>query len=118
MGCLVIMIWLTASAALFIIGLLTANAALAVLGVLALIAFFVSGSRNGTRKTEREPQTTVGYPYRPDVERRLSNGQITTNGYAAVHPAEFVHWAGGRNVRGEVIDETDWENWRVNDYGM
>ena len=59
------------------------------------------------------------YPYRPGVEFRLPNGRITTNGYAASHPGEFAHWANGpENVYGENIDRSDWENWRVNYYGM
>ena len=32
------------------------------------------------------------YPYRLDVERRLPNGSLTTDGYAARHPVEFLHW--------------------------
>lgn len=32
------------------------------------------------------------YPYRLDVERRLPNGSLTTDGYAARHPVEFRHW--------------------------
>ncbi len=59
------------------------------------------------------------YPYRPDIERRLADGSITTDGYAAQHPAEFCHWGcGPENVMGETIDRTDWENWRVNYWGM
>ena len=60
------------------------------------------------------------YPYRLDVETRLPNGCITTHGYAAHHPAEFRHWAHARGyvLWGERIDRTDWENWRVNYYGL
>ena len=60
------------------------------------------------------------YPYRLDVETRLPNGCITTHGYAAHHPAEFRHWAHARGyvLWGEHIDRTDWENWRVNYYGL
>ena len=45
---------------------------------------------------------------------------ITTHGYAAHHPAEFRHWAHARGyvLWGERIDRTDWENWRVNYYGL
>lgn len=60
------------------------------------------------------------YPYRLDVETRLPNGYITTHGYAAHHPAEFQHWAYARGyvLWGERIDRVDWENWRINYYGM
>lgn len=59
------------------------------------------------------------YPYRPDVESRLPDGSITTNGYAARHPQEFEHWMRGPcDVYGENIDPRDWEDWRVNYYGM
>lgn len=84
-------------------------------GILVLF-FHVSGK---SEKTPPTPPENPGYPYRPDVEERLSNGCITTNGYAAVHPAQFRHWEyGPENVLGENIDRTDWENWRVNYYGM
>ena len=36
------------------------------------------------------------YPYRLDVERRLPNGSLTTDGYAARHPVEFRHWGHAR----------------------
>jgi hypothetical protein len=69
-----------------------------------------SGAAGGGKNT---------YPYRRDVERRLPDGSITTRGYAAVHPGEFAHWQfGPENVFGETIDRTDWENWRINYYGM
>lgn len=60
------------------------------------------------------------YPYRLDVETRLPNGCITTHGYAAHHPAKFQHWAYARGyvLWGERIDRVDWENWRINYYGM
>ena len=64
------------------------------------------------------------YPYRLDVETRLPNGCITTHGYAAHHPAEFRHILEsdytdtGYVLWGERIDRTDWENWRVNYYGL
>lgn len=74
-----------------------------------------------------EPQRTVyrrseplkkSYPYRPEVEKRLPNGKITTSGYAARHPHEFAHWRSGPyNVMGESIDPLDWEKWRENYYG-
>ena len=59
------------------------------------------------------------YPYRLDVERRLPNGSLTTDGYAARHPVEFRHWGHARGyvLWGERIDRTDWENWRINYYG-
>ena len=59
------------------------------------------------------------YPYRLDVETRLPNGCITTNGYAALHPVEFRHWGHARGyvLWGERIDRADWENWRINYYG-
>lgn len=58
------------------------------------------------------------YPYRPEVEKRLPNGKITTSGYAARHPHEFAHWRSGPyNVMGESIDPLDWEKWRENYYG-
>ena len=59
------------------------------------------------------------YPYGLDVERRLPNGSLTTDGYAARHPVEFRHWehARGYVLWGERIDRTDWENWRINYYG-
>lgn len=59
------------------------------------------------------------YPYRLDVERRLPNGSLTTDGYAARHPVEFRHWGHARSyvLWGERIDRTDWENWRINYYG-
>mgnify|MGYP006976860376 CR=1 FL=1 len=40
------------------------------------------------------------YPYRLDVERRLPNGSLTTDGYAARHPVEFRHWG---HARGYVL---------------
>ena len=54
------------------------------------------------------------------METRLPNGCITTHGYAAHHPAEFQHWAYARGyvLWGERIDRVDWENWRINYYGM
>ncbi|GAA6504448.1 hypothetical protein K350107B32_08410 [Agathobaculum butyriciproducens] len=50
------------------------------------------------------------YPYRLDVERRLPNGSLTTDGYAARHPVEFRHWGHARGyvLWGEQIDCTDW----------
>jgi hypothetical protein len=82
-----------------------------------LLLFFHSSGKS--EKTSSDPPEDPGYPYRPGIEVRLSNGSITTNGYAAVHPAEFRHWEyGPENVLGENIDRTDWENWRVNYYGM
>ena len=59
------------------------------------------------------------YPYRLDVERRLPNGSLTTDGYAARHLVEFRHWGHARDyvLWGERIDRTDWENWRINYYG-
>lgn len=61
----------------------------------------------------------MSYPYKLNIERRLSNGKITTNGYAAKHPVEFMHWRLGPNdVYGEDIDMTDWQDWYNNYYGL
>lgn len=81
--------------------------------VILLIARNIKNSNQGNTSARQK------YPFRPGIEVRLSNGRITTRGYAAVHPAEFPHWAyGPEGVYGENIDRTDWENWRVNYYGM
>ena len=49
------------------------------------------------------------YPYRLDVERRLPNGSLTTDGYAARHPVEFRHWGHARGyvLWGERIDRSE-----------
>ena len=51
--------------------------------------------------------------------KRLPDGSLTTDGYAARHPVEFRHWGHARGyvLWGERIDRTDWENWRINYYG-
>lgn len=92
--------------------------------MLAIIAIFLiplirAGRSNSqeAKSTPEEPGNTA-YPYKPGIEFRLSNGQITTRGYAAIHPEQFSHWQYGRCVMGEVIDPTDWENWYVNYFGM
>ena len=55
------------------------------------------------------------YPYRLDVETRLPNGDATYWVWDG-----FRHWAHARCyvLWGERIDRTDWENWRVNYYGL
>lgn len=88
------------------------------LAILAVLLYFMLRKK---APAAAAPQSTPPrrYPYRPDVERRLPDGSITTDGYASQHPAEFVHWGcGPANVMGERIDRTDWENWRVNYWGM
>ena len=71
--------------------------------------FRASGGGSSPRKA---------YPYQPDVEHRLPNGRITTQGYAARRPTKFHHWeTGPGNVLVESIDPTDWENWRMNYFG-
>jgi hypothetical protein len=90
----------------------------AVLGALliAVPLFVLRGRKERTRPGKRPPHR--GYPYRPGIESRLSDGRITTRGYAAAHPQQFSHWAHGpHNVYGEEIDMADWENWRINYYG-
>lgn len=52
-----------------------------------------------------------GYPHRPEIERRTAEGCLTTDGYAAAHPEEFLHWANGPDVAEERIDRADWEAW-------
>lgn len=75
--------------------------------------------RNSDNSAPTQSSVKTTYPYRYDVEGRLPNGRITTQGYAARHPAEFAHWARGpENVYGENIDRHDWEEWRINYYGM
>ena len=57
------------------------------------------------------------YPYRLDVERRLPNGSLTTDGYAARHPVESQGTGDMRTAMFSGvsrIDRTDWENWRIN----
>lgn len=93
------------------------GAVIALFIILFIVILMIAGGIAGNK------QSTTGsskaYPYRPGVEFRLSDGRITTRGYAAAHPAEFPHWAyGPEGVYGENIDRTDWENWRVNYYGM
>ena len=71
--------------------------------------FRASGGGSSPRKA---------YPYRPDVEQRLPDRCITTQGYAACRPTEFRRReTGPGNVLGESIDPTDWENWRMNYFG-
>lgn len=78
-----------------------------------------SVKNNSVSSSNTQSAKEISYPYRPDVEFRLPNGRITTNGYAARYPAQFVHWARGpENVYGENIDRHDWEEWRINYYGM
>lgn len=94
-----------------------------IVGVLLIAILCVAQSKGGRQKKDRpatdNESAPKGYPYRPNVEYRLPNGRITTRGYAAVHPEQFVHWQyGPENVYGENIDRTDWENWRINYYGM
>ena len=90
------------------------SASMILAGAYLLIRFLLNVDR--ARKTKPpEPQQ---YPFRPDVEERLPNGKLTTHGYAAANPGEFQHWEGGWNCLGEVIDETDWEDWYVNYYGV
>jgi hypothetical protein len=91
-----------------------------ILGTVLLVALFVALQKRGGEKPESGPAAErPRYPYRPDVEVRLPGGRLTTRGYAAAHPGEFVHWQfGPENVYGERIDRDDWENWRVNYYGM
>jgi|GEM_PF-371723 len=91
-----------------------------IFAVLVLVLIAVSLFR--PRKKKNSPPKsgpTSGYPYRPGIEFRLPDGRLTTRGYAAVHPGEFRHWEQGpEGVYGENIDRTDWENWRINYYGM
>ena len=74
---------------------------------------------NGKWRLAARDMRSEKYPYRLDVERRLPNGSLTTDGYAARHPVEFRHWGHARGyvLWGERIDRTDWENWRINYYG-
>lgn len=74
---------------------------------------------NGKWRIAAMDMRSEKYPYRLDVERRLPNGSLTTDGYAARHPVEFRHWGHARGyvLWGERIDRTDWENWRINYYG-
>lgn len=96
----------------------------AVVLMLAMIALFLAAliragkaKPSETDRNSEAPAKTV-YPYKPGIEFRLPNGQITTRGYAAAHPGEFAHWQAGPNhVLGENIDYGDWENWRINYYG-
>lgn len=91
---------------------------LTALAILAALLYFML-RKKPPAATAPKPPAPPCYPYRPDVERRLPDGRITTDGYAAQHPAEFAHWGcGPANVMGESIDRTDWENWRVNYWGM
>lgn len=88
------------------------------LAILAVLLYFML-RKKPTSVAAPKSTPPRRYPYRPDVERRLSDGRITTDGYAAQHPAEFAHWGcGPENVMGENIDRTDWENWRINYWGM
>ena len=55
------------------------------------------------------------------VERRLPNGSLMTDGYAARHPVEFRHWGHMRAAMFSGVSgltRTDWENWRINYYGQ
>lgn len=90
------------------------------LAILALLLYFMFHKKKSNTSTATfSPVSQPHYPYRPDVERRLPDGCITTDGYAAQHPSEFAHWGCGPvGVLGENIDPTDWENWRVNYWGM
>lgn len=91
---------------------------------LVLLALFliplIRAVRSDPQKTGHKPPQpgNTAYPYKPGIEFRLPDGQITTRGYAAAHPEQFSHWQYGRCVMGEVIDSTDWENWYVNYFGM
>ena len=94
---------------------------LAALIALYLVISLCRSAAHGGRASGAKgaPPARQGYPYRPDVEFRLPDGRLTTRGYAAVHPGEFAHWQfGPDNVLGERIDRDDWENWRINYYGM
>lgn len=92
--------------------------------MLAIIAIFlvplIRATKVNSQEAESRPKEpgSISYPYKPGIEFRLSNGQITTRGYAATHPEQFSHWQCGRCVMGEVIDLTDWENWYVNYFGI
>lgn len=86
--------------------------------LLILAVILLACIPHGRGKKSAPPRKTT-YPYRPGIEFRLPDGRITTRGYAAVHPGEFLHWQfGPENVYGENIDRDDWENWRINYYGM
>ncbi len=80
--------------------------------LLLAVALFLLACFLGTVLARvRSAAAQGGYPHRPDVERRLPDGSLTTDGYAAAHPDEFPHWANGPQVLEERIDRADWEAW-------
>ena len=90
------------------------------LAALVLAIYFFVKIEKGKREQSATsgPPRTKKYPFRAGIEFRLPNGRITTRGYAARHPTEFLHWRNGpNNVYGENIDLMDWEDWRLNYYG-
>lgn len=90
----------------------------------SIIAIFlvplIRACKSSSQEAANKPKGpgNIAYPYKSGIEFRLSNGQITTRGYASIHPEQFLHWQYGRCVMGEVIDSTDWENWYVNYFGI